>query len=110
MTIYSFEKWVTMSVKTQLDFKKLEKVAEILKAVAHPIRIQIIELLGQKEELTVSEIYGALGSEQSLTSHHLTKMKDKGVLNCRRYGKNIYYSLADDKITQVIDCIENCDL
>lgn len=99
-----------MNVKTELDFKKLEKVAEILKAVAHPIRIQVIDLLGKADELTVTEIYGALGSEQSLTSHHLTKMKDKGVLNCRREGKNIYYSLADSNITKVIGCIENCDL
>lgn len=99
-----------MSHTSKLDIAKLDKVAEILKAVAHPIRIKVIELLGYSQELTVSEIYETLGTEQSLTSHHLTKMKDKGVLNCRRDGKNIYYSLADSKITNVITCIENCDM
>ena len=99
-----------MAIKSKLDFRKLEQVAEVLKAVAHPIRIQIIELLGQRERLTVTEIYQVLGVEQSLTSHHLTKMKDKGVLRCEREGKNIFYSLADTKITQVISCIENCDI
>lgn len=99
-----------MPQTSNLDIVKLDKVAEILKAVAHPIRIKVIELLGYNQEMTVSEIYEALGTEQSLTSHHLTKMKDKGVLNCRREGKNIYYSLTDVKITSIITCIENCDM
>lgn len=93
-----------------IESEKLEKVAEILKSVAHPVRIQVIELLGQYDKLNVSQIVEILNVEQSLTSHHLTKMKDKGVLICNRDGKHVYYSLADTKITSIIECINNCDI
>lgn len=99
-----------MQITSRFQIKELERVAFILKAVAHPIRIQIIDLLHQAEKLSVTEIYESLQVEQSLTSHHLSKMKDKGVLRCERSGKHIYYSLTDKKITNIIDCIEKCNM
>lgn len=98
------------TLNIRLEVEKLDKVAHILKAVAHPVRIQVIDLLDQATELTVTEIYEKVGVEQSLISHHLTKMKDRGVLTTRRDGKNIYYSLTDRKITNIIDCIEKCNM
>lgn len=99
-----------MTVQSNLEISKLNKVAEILKAVAHPIRIQVIDLLNKHERLTVTQIYQSLNVEQSLASHHLSKMRDKGVLTAVRDGKNIYYELTDDKITDIIECIENCNI
>lgn len=95
---------------SKIDLQKLDKVAEILKAIGHPVRIQIIDLLGQYKRLSVTEIQEYLNVEQSLASHHLTKMKDKGVLFGEREGKNMFYELADEKITGIIDCIQNCDV
>lgn len=95
-------------METVLDTEKLMKVAFILKTIAHPMRIGIIELLTKQEELSVNEIVERLGTEQSLTSHHLSNMKLKGVLGNRREGKNIYYFLKLKEVTKVIECMENC--
>ena len=97
-------------VKTRIEPTKLEKVAEVLKAIAHPVRLQIMEILREREPITVSEIMAQMGIEQSLLSHHLGKMKDKHVLQSFREGKNVYYQLADRHILQIFVCMENCDL
>ncbi|MBV6643936.1 MAG: winged helix-turn-helix transcriptional regulator [Cyclobacteriaceae bacterium] len=92
-----------------LDTEKIEVVAHILKTVAHPLRIGIVDLLNKNEELTVGEICQTLDSEQSLTSHHLQNMKLKGILASRRSGKHIFYSLKIKEVVSVIECIENCN-
>ncbi|MEZ0485689.1 ArsR/SmtB family transcription factor [Fibrella aquatica] len=85
--------------------KKIEKAAYVLKAVAHPLRIKIILMLHENKELNVSAIYKNLNAEQSLISHHLINMRDKGILEIRRSGKNIYYFLVDNSVATVIECI-----
>ena len=95
---------------SDLDIEKLEGVANMLKAIAHPMRIAILNLLEKSEKLTVSEIHQSLGIEQSSTSHHLGILKDKGVLCSKRDGKNTYYFLKHDNFAKVIDCIGNCPI
>ena len=91
------------------DAGKLEKIAHILKAISHPLRLEIVELLEEKEPQSVAEILEQIDVEQSLLSHHLNKMKDKGVLKSYREGINIYYNLAFKEITKIFDCMEQCD-
>ena len=88
----------------------MEKVAFILKTIGHPIRLGIIGLLEEKEELSVGEICERLNVEQSLISHHLNNMKLKGILQNRREGKSIFYSLALKEVLTVIRCMANCSL
>ena len=92
-------------LKTRIETSRLERAAYILKAVAHPTRINVIDLLDQRKELSVMEIAELTCCEQSLLSHHLTNMRDKGLLKVRREGKNMYYSLVDNSITKIIYCI-----
>lgn len=93
-----------------MSIEQLEKVSIILKTIAHPLRISIIDLLNTHEYLSVNEICERLNSEQSLTSHHLSNMKLKGLLTSSRDGKNIYYTLKMKEVIKVLDCMENCDL
>ncbi len=95
-------------LKVRVDKLKLERAAYVLKSVAHPVRISIIDLLEQREKLTVTELQQVLEIEQSLLSHHLTNMRDKGVVETQREGKKVYYFLADSTITDIIDCIQAC--
>jgi len=88
--------------------EKLKRIAFILKTVAHPMRLGIVHLLETHPKLSVSEICESLGTEQSLTSHHLQKMKDKGILSSKRDGRNIYYSLKEKDVSLIIECLENC--
>ncbi|MFD2514952.1 ArsR/SmtB family transcription factor [Pontibacter locisalis] len=96
------------SLKVRVDQQKLDRAAYVLKCVAHPVRISIIDLLEQRERLTVSELQAVLQIEQSLLSHHLTNMRDKGIVDTQREGKKMHYFLTDTTITNIIDCIKGC--
>lgn len=87
---------------------KLESAAEMLKAIAHPIRIAIVGMLDSNKKLTVTEIHEALAIEQAVASHHLSILKNKGVLLSERSGKNCYYSLKHQRLSQIIECIDKC--
>lgn len=97
-----------MGKKLKLDIEKLEAAASKLRAIAHPMRIAIIDLLHEKE-LSVTEIYERLSIEQASASHHLNILKTKGVLTSRRRGKKIFYSLKNQTLTEIIDCINRCN-
>ncbi|NJM93479.1 MAG: winged helix-turn-helix transcriptional regulator [Cytophagales bacterium] len=92
-----------------ININKLEKVAFILKTIAHPLRIGIIQLLQIHERLSVNEICEKTDTEQSLVSHHLSNMKLKGILDSEREGKNVYYFLRMKEVLQVLHCMENCE-
>jgi ArsR family transcriptional regulator len=87
-----------------MDKKVAEHVAEVLKAVAHPVRLQIIELL-ETTEMCVGDIVAALGGKQAITSQQLNMMKDKGVLNCRRDGVKVYYRIENKDVIKLLYCV-----
>lgn len=72
--------------------------ANICKALAHPIRIEVIDLL-QHGELSFGEICEATGCLKSNLSQHLTSMTGKGILHQRKGGMNVYYRLSSKKVS-----------
>ena len=92
----------------KINIEKLEEAANMLKAIAHPLRISIIGLLDKENKLTVTQIHEALQIEQSTASHHLGILKDKGVLASKREGKNILYYLKHNILSEIIKCIDKC--
>ena len=92
----------------ELDIDRLETAANMLKAMVHPMRIAILKHLENGKKLTVTEIHELLGIEQSTTSHHLGILKDKGVLCSKREGKNTFYYLKHDTLSQIVDCLQRC--
>lgn len=93
----------------KLNPLKLEKVAIILKAAAHPIRLGIIDVLDKKGTLSVNRICEELKSDQSLTSHHLKNMRLNGILSSKREGQQIFYSLELKEVVEIIRCLEKCN-
>jgi len=89
-----------------LDDEQLHKAAEVLKTVSHPARLRIIELL-ESGERSVTEIQDLLGITQSLTSQHLSNMRVRGVLQSRKNGNMVYYSIRNPDVVKVIHCIRN---
>jgi ArsR family transcriptional regulator len=87
-----------------MDQKVADHVSDVLKAVAHPVRLQIIELL-EKKEMCVGDIAEALGGKQAITSQQLNMMKDRGVLECRRDGAKVYYRIGNKSVIKLLDCI-----
>ena len=93
--------------KALLEWEKVEKAAEILKSVAHPLRLRIIELL-ESREMAVGELQELLGVSQSMTSQQLSLMKARGILKSRKNGKQVYYYVDRPEVTQVIHCLRKC--
>jgi ArsR family transcriptional regulator len=93
-----------------LDKQKLKKAADILKAVAHPLRLEIIQLLAVEQKLSVNQICEAISGEQSLVSHHLINMKLRGILLSQKIGKSVLYTIKEPEILNIIDCINKSAL
>ncbi|MHB8836295.1 MAG: ArsR/SmtB family transcription factor [Candidatus Methylomirabilia bacterium] len=88
----------------KIDQERIERAAEVLKTVAHPLRLRIVELL-EAGEKSVTELKDLLGATQPLTSQHLSQMRMRGVLGSRREGTLVYYSIANPDVVKVIHCI-----
>ncbi|MBI4136491.1 metalloregulator ArsR/SmtB family transcription factor [Candidatus Roizmanbacteria bacterium] len=76
--------------------------AKLLKALAHPKRLEIIQLL-RDQELSVTDIQTMLDLPQANLSQHLMILRDAGVTNTRKEGKNIYYSIAHSNFIKASD-------
>ena len=96
--------------KMKIQIEQLEQAASKLRAMAHPMRIAIIDLLHDGNQMSVTEIYKKLKIEQAAASHHLNILKNKGVLASRRDGKKIFYSIKNQVLTEIIDCINRCSV
>lgn len=79
----------------------------MMRAIAHPIRIAMIDLLREEKKLTVTEIYEELDIEQAVASHHLRILKDRDVLMAQRDGKNTYYFLKSPEFTVILSALQS---
>jgi len=82
----------------------LEKMSETLKAVAHPVRLQIVNIL-MNGERSVGDLVRTLGTKQSLTSQQLSILKSRGVLKSRRNGNVVFYSLENKGVKNIMASI-----
>ena len=87
--------------KKQLLF---EKQAEIAKAIAHPLRIAIVDFLKDGEQC-VCDIAEFVGSERSNVSRHLSLMVRAGILECRKEGLKVMYRLKCVCILDFFSCV-----
>jgi len=88
--------------------KIIQELAEILKAIAHPDRLAILQLLSSSKDrwLTVKVIYEKLKLQQPVASRHLTILKSAGVVNRKQEGQKIYYCICKEKKT--VDSLTKC--
>ncbi len=91
-----------MSKETQ----NYEGLAEVFKAIGHPIRIAILNLLCNCDRLTVKNIYEKLKIEQPIASRHLGIMRSNGVLERIQETGNTYYCFSEKN--PYVDCIKHC--
>lgn len=89
---------------TSLEADYLEKAADILKTVAHPMRLQIIDFL-QEGEKTVTELCEHVGAQQPYMSQQLALLKAKGILGARRNGNQVLYSIVHPGVVKIIQCV-----
>ena len=95
------------SISTPVTRSLLEKTASSLKAIAHPVRLAMIDLLKDGKRLNVTQIYTELGLEQAVASQHLSILREKNILSSKRQGKHSYYFLKHPSIVEVVNLLLN---
>jgi ArsR family transcriptional regulator len=84
-----------------------EKQAEILKAMAHPLRIAVLDFLRDQEQC-VCDIAKHVDSERSNVSRHLSLMVKAGILESRKEGLKVFYQLKAPCVLDFLSCVNNC--
>lgn len=98
-----------MTDKRQLlSIDGLCEAAACLRIMAHPVRLQIVDLLMQ-DELAVHEIADLCGVKPNQICEHLRLMQTAGLLTSRRDGRTVYYSVTSPRLLSLVECIrKNC--
>jgi len=86
-----------------MDEEKAYDLAELFKAFSDSTRVKILLALFEGE-LNVSQLVEKIGATQTAVSHQLRSLKASHLVRCRREGKNMFYSLADDHVKIIMDC------
>lgn len=81
--------------------------AKIAKALAHWVRIKIVDLLAEEGEKCVCELTEALDASQSAISKHLSTLKQAGIIDSRKEGLNVYYFLEAPCIVEFFSCLDD---
>ena len=79
----------------------IERAAQSMKAMAHPLRLKILCTLGG-QEVSVQEIVELVGTSQSNISQHLAILRDKGILNSRKDANRVFYKVGDERTLRLI--------
>ena len=93
--------------KVKINNEQLQVSSEILRAVAHPLRMKILEFVDKNKTINVNKIYNTLKLEQSITSQHLRILRMSGIVETNRDGKFIYYTINYPKLAQVVKGVNN---
>lgn len=94
--------------RAPIDPRHLADFAALIRVLAHPVRLRLVELLADRER-TVSSLQQALGERQAIVSQQLARLRAAGVVSCRREGTSVWYTLADPRVLSVLDCLRNCE-
>ena len=79
----------------------IQQAAQAIKAIAHPLRLKILCVLGD-QEISVQEIVDQVGTTQSNISQHLAILRDKGVLATRKDANRVYYRIGDLRTLKLV--------
>ena len=93
-----------MKRKTQAQY---EARATIVKALAHPARLLIVDELAEHDERCVCELTELVGSDMSTVSRHLAQLKAAGIVEDEKRGQMVFYRLRVKCITGFFDCLES---
>ncbi|MBF0254641.1 MAG: winged helix-turn-helix transcriptional regulator [Candidatus Omnitrophica bacterium] len=82
------------------------KSGDILKAIAHPVRLKMLTGLLQGEECNVTTMVKRLGIPQSTASQHLNVLKAQGIVTFRKEGVKTCYRVADARIKKIMEALK----
>lgn len=88
----------------------IEEATKVLQLIADQNRLTIIVLLTKKQKLSASEFLKSISCKQSTLSHHLNEMVDAKLLNCKKKGNKVFYSLNVTKYNQLLNFLGKKEL
>lgn len=88
-----------------LSIAQLQRVAAMLRLLAHPHRLKLVESLEALDEAPVHVLTERCGLPQAPTSQHLNLMRRAGLVTSRRKGREVWYAVADRRCLGVLNCI-----
>lgn len=91
------------------DPQLASRAAEMMKALAHPLRLRIIALLCERRH-HVTALAGRLGARQSIVSQQLRILRSHGLVRAMRADGHAYYRIAEPRLHDMVRCIEGCTL
>lgn len=89
----------------QYDERLLETKAELLKSLAHPVRLCIIQGLSEQGPSCPSEIQACLHLPQSTVSQHLARLRRMGIVEGTRQGLEVHYRLVDPEVEAILQVL-----
>jgi len=95
--------------KSKEMLKQMEEKAEILKAIAHPYRLCIVNGLMDEPGCNVTKMQSCLDLPQSTISQHLTKLKNAGIVEGRRNGLEVNYYVVNEYAQKVVSVLIDKD-
>ena len=94
-----------MTQKSQAGLQPFEVQSQIFKMLTHPVRIAILEIL-RNEEHCVCHMEAHLGLRQAYLSQQLSVLREAGLIQDRRDGWNIFYSVVNPDLYEVLDAVQ----
>ena len=88
-----------------MNIEKFNDSAELLKVVAHPVRLALVKFMIENGPLNVTSLYEEFGMPQSTVSQHLSKLKSVKVISGTRKGLEIYYEVKDKRVETILDAV-----
>ena len=82
----------------KIDTLKIKKASIVVRAINHKLRQVMLQLIGERDKITVTEIFLHLRLEQSVASQHLAVLRKSGFVKTKREGKFIYYSVNRQRL------------
>lgn len=93
-------------IKGEKNMKEMyEEITEVLKVLAHPVRLSLVKIMLAKGPINVTTMYEALQMPQSTISQHLSKLKATKVVTGTRKGLEIYYEVTDKRTKSILACL-----
>lgn len=93
-------------MSSQFTDQHLHQITETFRAIGHPVRMQIIEMLQTEGPQTVKNIHEKLDLSQPVVSNHLRLLKDRAVVSSSRQGQNSIYELRDPRYFSLLQLAE----
>ncbi len=87
--------------------EKLQYSTTLMKALAHPLRLKILEYIDSQGVINVNKIYSTLQIEQSITSQHLRLLRLAGVVNAQKEGKFVHYDINYNILQKEVRAVGN---